>query len=108
MAGAAAGGVAGTVAQGVDAKGAVAGVEGNYLDMRNRSLNCNLNQQETPENPETPLHSEPTRHGSRHAGNPRGHWCYMDESEIGAATRLAEVSQPKTLHRCIIEKHRLS
>ena len=42
------------------------------------------------------------------AGNPRESWCYVDESEIGAAVGVAESVHPSTLHRAVMEKHRLS
>ena len=42
------------------------------------------------------------------AGNPRESWCYVDESEIGAAVNVAESVHPSTLHRAVMEKHRLS
>ena len=42
------------------------------------------------------------------SGNPRESWCYCDESEIGAAVKVAEAGHPSTLHRTVIEKHRLS
>ena len=40
------------------------------------------------------------------AGNPREVWCYLDESETGAAATLAERCHTSTLHRVIIERHR--
>ena len=42
------------------------------------------------------------------SGNPRDAWCYCDESEIGAGVRVAESCHPSTLHRTIMQKHRLS
>ena len=42
------------------------------------------------------------------SGNPRESWCYCDESEIGAAVNVAESVYPSTLHKALIEKHRLS
>lgn len=41
------------------------------------------------------------------SGNPRSSWCYCDESEIGAARRVAEASHPSTLSCAVIDKHRL-
>ena len=41
------------------------------------------------------------------SGNPVGHWCYCDESEIGAAVSLAETLQHHCLHVSVIRKHRL-
>ena len=41
------------------------------------------------------------------SGNPTESWCYLDESEIGAARKVAESNHPSTLHRVVIEKHRL-
>ncbi len=40
-------------------------------------------------------------------GNPRDRWCYCDESEIGAATNVAESSHPSTVHRRVMEKYHL-
>ena len=40
-------------------------------------------------------------------GNPIDHWCYADESEIGAAVSLAETLQQNCLHVSVIKKHRL-
>ena len=42
------------------------------------------------------------------SGNPMLNWCYCDESEIGAATKVAESLHPSTLHRNLIKRHRLS
>ena len=42
------------------------------------------------------------------SGNPRLNWCYSDESEIGAAVRVAEAGHPSTIHRVVLVKHRLS
>ena len=39
-------------------------------------------------------------------GNPMEFWCYPDESEIGAATRVAESLHVSKLHRTVIRKHR--
>lgn len=41
------------------------------------------------------------------SGNPVGHWCYADESEIGAAVSLACTLQHRCLHVSVIKKHRL-
>ena len=41
------------------------------------------------------------------AGSPVECWCYADETEIGAAVRVAESCHPSTLHRTVIQKHRL-
>ena len=41
------------------------------------------------------------------SGNPTESWNYADESEIGAARRVAESSHPSTLHKLIISKHRI-
>lgn len=41
-------------------------------------------------------------------GNPVHHWCYADESEIGAAVSLAAGLHVHCLHRSVIRKHRLS
>ena len=43
----------------------------------------------------------------RAEGNARESWCYPDESEIGAAVCVAELSHPSTLHRLVLQKHRL-
>ena len=40
-------------------------------------------------------------------GNPVGHWCYADESEIGAAVSLAATLQYSHLQTSVIKKHRL-
>jgi hypothetical protein len=40
-------------------------------------------------------------------GNPVGHWCYADESEIGAAVSLAQTLQYHYLQTSLIDKHRL-
>ena len=40
-------------------------------------------------------------------GSPLESWCYADESEIGAAVILAEMSHPSTLHRLVMTRHRL-
>ena len=40
-------------------------------------------------------------------GNPIGHWCDADESEIGAAVSLAATLQVQCLHVSVIRKHRL-
>jgi hypothetical protein len=42
------------------------------------------------------------------SGNPIDHWCYADESEIGAAVSLAQTLQYSHLHTSLIDKHRLS
>ena len=39
-------------------------------------------------------------------GSPRDCWCYMDESEIGAAVRVAESLHPSTISKTVIQKHR--
>ena len=41
------------------------------------------------------------------SGLPTNHWCYCDESEIGAAVRLAESVHPSKLHVMVIPKSRL-
>jgi hypothetical protein len=41
------------------------------------------------------------------SGNPVHHWCYADESEIGAAVDLAATLQVHCLHVSVIRKHRL-
>ena len=41
------------------------------------------------------------------AGNPRDVWCYPDESEIGAAIKVAASLHASVLHRSVIRKHRL-
>ena len=41
------------------------------------------------------------------SGNPVGHWCYADESEIGAAVSLAATLQYHCLQTSVIRKHRL-
>ena len=41
------------------------------------------------------------------AGSPADCWCYADESAIGEAIVLAETCHSSTLHRLVIEKHRL-
>lgn len=43
----------------------------------------------------------------RIAGNPQSCWCYSDESEIGAAVQVAEACHVSTLHRSVMQKHRL-
>ena len=43
----------------------------------------------------------------RITGNPSEVWCYPDESEIGAAVKVAESLHPKALHRTVIKKHRV-
>ena len=43
----------------------------------------------------------------KRGGNPKEMWCYCDESEIGAATRVAESCHSKNIHRCVIKKHRV-
>ena len=40
-------------------------------------------------------------------GNPRDHWCYGDESEIGIAVRIAKSLHPSFLHRAIVAKLRI-
>ena len=42
------------------------------------------------------------------AGNPIECWNYRDESEIGAARKVAESGHAYTLHRLVISKHRVS
>ena len=42
-----------------------------------------------------------------HSGNPRRNWCYMDEDAIGKAVAAAEELHAKTLHRSVVERHRL-
>ena len=42
------------------------------------------------------------------AGNPIECWNYQDESEIGAARKVAESGHANTLHRLVIDKHRVS
>ena len=39
--------------------------------------------------------------------NPRDEWNYEDESEIGKCSQAAELLHPKTLHRSLIERHRV-
>ncbi len=39
-------------------------------------------------------------------GCARDAWCPLDESEIGAAVKVAESCHPSTVHRAVIEKHR--
>ena len=41
------------------------------------------------------------------SGNPRRNWCYMDEDAIGKAVAVAEELHAKTLHRSVVERHRL-
>ena len=41
------------------------------------------------------------------SGCPRESWCYMDESAIGDAVHVAEAVHSSTLHRAVIERHRL-
>ena len=41
------------------------------------------------------------------SGNPRLHWCYGDESEIGIAVRISNALHPSFLHRSVIEKLRI-
>ena len=43
----------------------------------------------------------------RDCGNPMDHWCYADEDAIGQAVHVAESGHAKTLHRLVIEKHRI-
>ena len=43
----------------------------------------------------------------RDCGNPMDHWCYADEDAIGHAVHIAESWHAKTLHRLVIEKHRI-
>ena len=40
-------------------------------------------------------------------GNPREFWNYFDESEIGAAAKLAAHMHPSTLPTALIERYRL-
>ena len=42
------------------------------------------------------------------SGNPRESWCYPDESEIGAASSVAESCHASTIQVTVIEKYRLS
>ena len=41
------------------------------------------------------------------SGNPAHNWCYADESAIGDAVHIAETCHASTLHRLVIEKHRI-
>lgn len=41
------------------------------------------------------------------SGNPVGHWCYADESEIGAAITQCPTLQYDHLQKSLIKKHRL-
>ena len=41
------------------------------------------------------------------SGNPRDNWCYLDEGSIGHAVKIAESAHVTTLHRVVIQKHRL-
>lgn len=41
------------------------------------------------------------------SGNPVGHWCYADESEIGAAITICPTLQYSCLQTSLIRKHRL-
>jgi len=43
----------------------------------------------------------------RSSGNPKEHWCYCDESEIGAGVKVAESVHPSMIHRGVLQKHRL-
>ena len=40
-------------------------------------------------------------------GNPIWFWCYPDESEIGAAAKIAESVHVSNVHKSVIRKHRL-
>ena len=40
-------------------------------------------------------------------GNPRDCWCYLDEHEIGMGVTCAESVHPPTLHRQLLQRHRL-
>ena len=42
-----------------------------------------------------------------YSGNPIDHWCYWDESSIGDCVKVAETCHPSSLHRSIIDKHRI-
>lgn len=57
----------------------------------------------------------PKHHGLLHvvceqiasSGTPVQSWCYADESEIGAAVKLAKTLHYSTLHSTVLRKHRL-
>ena len=40
-------------------------------------------------------------------GNPTHSWCYEDESNIGDGVSVAEASNPRWLHRSVVDKYRL-
>ena len=41
------------------------------------------------------------------SGSPSESWCYRDESAIGDCVHVAESCHPNTLHRLVIDKHRI-
>ena len=46
-------------------------------------------------------------HLIEHGDNPKESWAYLDESEIGHATNMAERLHTRTLNRELMDRYRL-